>query len=169
MLEIAKEYGNDIRGKFPFEIFLAVPPAVLPDGMRFDQQLCNGCKLDGVLGVLYDGTIRPCHNFIDDDRYVLGSIYEPYDLRLILEKLSGLQGADPLDIKGICSSCLLLSRCMGSCRAQANNDFGGTDAPNWLCQSLYEKGLFPEELLLDGLLGSSSFSFPPSGSLTILQ
>lgn len=153
LLEIAEIWSEKIHNQYPFYVDLALPPALLPRGSRLDLRQCSGCELGGLLGVLYDGTIRPCHNFIfDKEASRLGSIYAEYSVSELLETLSKMKGASFLEVEGICRSCALLSRCKGFCRAQANVDFGNTSAPNLLCDQLFKSGRFPEELITPPIL-----------------
>jgi len=153
LLQLASEWGEQTVGKYSFHVDLALPPALLPAKFRYEARQCSGCSLGGILGVLYDGAIRPCHDFIfDGTQSLLGSIYENYNVEDLLDRLNKLPGASFLDIGGICSKCALVVHCKGFCRAQAKSDYGSTDKPSRLCSELYDQGRFPAELIAPDIL-----------------
>jgi|GEM_PF-4821668 len=153
LLTITRIWANDISQKSKFPVDLSLPPSLLPDPQRFEARQCNGCDLGGILGVMYDGSIRPCHNFLFDGKNsLLGSIYEAYSIPDILHRLRLLPGTSVSKLEGICSRCSLVFRCRGFCRAQANIDLGSTSSATKICQDMYDLGLFPNELLVPALL-----------------
>lgn len=167
LFDATQRWSEFLAQDFPFDVLLAVPPALIPANVPIRKSMCMGCELSALIGVLHDGTIRPCHNFMYSTAHIFGSIYAQYDLNEIRARISSLPGTDPFVLKGICSDCLFLSTCKGFCRAQAQNNFGRTDEPNWLCQVLADSGLFPSELRIskistlfpDGVAGTSRSPF----------
>jgi radical SAM protein with 4Fe4S-binding SPASM domain len=156
LIQISAVWTESVRGRYDFIVDLALPPAVVPEPGRYDARQCHGCDISHIIGVIYDGKIRPCHNFIfDDEKSILGSIYEDYSIPEMLQSLKKLPGAEIHQLSGICSRCSLVFRCKGFCRAEANVDFGNTAAPNKLCQELYDSGRFPNHLLLPDIFERS--------------
>jgi radical SAM protein with 4Fe4S-binding SPASM domain len=152
-IEIAERFVKVDNNKYPFDVHFALPPALLPEPLRFEPRQCHCCRVNHVLGILCDGSIRPCHGFLDHDAFQLGSIWDPYNLETILLRLSDLPGADPRQLRGVCARCALAPFCGGYCRAQACYDFADPLASNPLCQSTFDAGLFPPDLLIENLLG----------------
>lgn len=157
-IEVAERFADASRGKYPFEVHFALPPALLPESIRFEPRQCHCCRVNHVLGVLCDGSIRPCHGFLDHDTFQLGHLSAPYDLEEVFRLLDALPGVDPRRLKGVCARCALAPFCGGYCRAQACYDFDDPLASNPLCQNIFEAGNFPSDLLLENLVGGLRYT-----------
>jgi radical SAM protein with 4Fe4S-binding SPASM domain len=155
---LAETYALEIQDRFPFSVRLALPPALYHPNSHLSEAMCTGCDVGAIIGVLHDGTIRPCHNFMYSDAHNFGSIYEDYDLEAIAHSIRHLPGRNQFDIGGICGDCLMLAKCRGFCRAQAQNEYGTTAAPNRLCQDLHEMGQFPEAMRLSNAFGGDRYA-----------
>jgi radical SAM protein with 4Fe4S-binding SPASM domain len=156
ILDTVNRCRKHLEADYPFALSLAVPPALLPLPLSVNGANCEGCDLRGLIAVLHDGTIRPCHSFMYSAQHILGTIYQPYSIPDILRQIEAMPGSEAHEIGGVCAECLLLSSCRGFCRAVACMSLGATDQPNWLCQQLADQGLFPQQLLLSDIFGGSS-------------
>lgn len=150
---LVSRWGGILDAKHPFQLFLALPPALLSSQAALKPERCHGCDLSILIAVLHDGSIRPCHNFMYSQPHSFGSIYETYDLDTIFDRIKNLPGTSRADLKGICNDCIVANVCRGFCRAQANNSNGSTDAPFQLCQDFADQGLFPAEMRISSVFG----------------
>ncbi|MBN1989522.1 MAG: radical SAM protein [Bacteroidales bacterium] len=97
-----------------------------------------------VLSFDVDGSIYPCDDFISDDRFCLGNIYEIFDIKKHLVShpvVKALQNQSLDNIKE-CKECLWKRICSYNCASEsffANNSF---EQPSIMC--LYVKRMVPE-------------------------
>jgi SynChlorMet cassette radical SAM/SPASM protein ScmF len=108
------------------------------------------CGIKNILGVLANGKYALCGIgeqipeliFGEAGKDSLATIWNEHPVLLkIREDI-------PLRLKGICSRCLLKSRCFGSCVAQNYYRNKDLTAPFWFCEMAEEAGLFPKSRLM---------------------
>lgn len=125
-------------------IGLLVPPAIIPQPLS-ELEYGGGyvCSFPSLLGINANGEIAPCDGLLDRKELILGNIKEK-SLNEIWNHplMKKLRKVKPENIKGVCQKCKYLSFCMGGCRARAYLKYGNFEAPNPLCQSFYDAGLF---------------------------
>ena len=102
------------------------------------------------LAVLPDGSVSFCAYCTYDDRMIAGnmrekSLKELWENGLIFDQCRNIESR----LEGVCGRCIFKKYCQGCCRAWAYDMYDSLYAPYPLCQILYEKGLFPEEYLLE--------------------
>lgn len=146
---LSKVYINEKPRKL--KIGFLVPPAVIPEPIRQLEYGCGYvCSFPSLLGINANGDVAPCDGLLNFKRFILGNIR-----KTSLEKIwnhplmKELRKIKPSDLKGVCKKCKHLQFCMGGCRARAYLAYGNFKAPHSLCQSFYEKKLFPIENLTE--------------------
>ena len=140
------------KGKFKLAENSIIPPALVPadlreEGLHKQFEVC--CAFPNIIGIEANGDVAPCDGFFTFTEYIAGNIRESSVLNIwersnVFSKLSEL---NRLDIKGVCSKCIFLSTCAGSCRASAYAYYKDIHAPFPTCQKLYEEGLFPPDCI----------------------
>lgn len=107
------------------------------------------CGIKGILGVLPTGKYALCGIgeqipelvFGEAGKVSLATIWNEHPALLrIREDI-------PTKLKGICSRCLMKSKCLGSCVAQNYYRSNDLTAPFWFCEMADEAGLFPPSRL----------------------
>ena len=98
-----------------------------------------------------DGQIVTCSDFaeIHYNEYDYGNILE-MDFTDIIQRAKDAQESIMnrfMKLKGICSICTALGNCGGACRADAYAEYNDILAPYPLCQRLFDKGVFPREMI----------------------
>lgn len=111
---------------------------------------CGRCGIFSILGVLSDGTYALCGIgtsvpelcFGHASRDMVNDIWEKADV------LNEIREHLPMDLKGICSRCLMKNICIGQC--VANNYYAKKDllAGHKFCEDAFKSGYFPETRLV---------------------
>jgi SynChlorMet cassette radical SAM/SPASM protein ScmF len=104
------------------------------------------CGILGIMGVLATGVYALCGigehvpelTFGHADEVALGQVWREASV------LNDLRAGLPARLQGICTQCVMRTRCLGSCVAQ--NYYRSRDlfAPFWFCDLADQAGLFPE-------------------------
>lgn len=141
------DYGWDPAADRETKLMTTLPPAFQPAGAK--ATTCGWSR--SFLSVLANGSVALCHGLYDVEEAVAGNIressladiWESSDLFSLTRAWSGA------DLSGVCGNCRLRDECRGLCRANAIGHYDDLKAPYPLCQTLYEAGLFPDEMLVD--------------------
>jgi len=122
-----------------------LPIALLPPDLKA-RAICNWGY--GLIGMAPNGAIGLCHRVLDIDDLIGGYAGER-TVREIWESplFHRLRAFDGRGLQGVCSRCLAARICRGRCRVNAYHHYGDLDAPDPICQSFYEAGLFPSYAL----------------------
>jgi radical SAM protein with 4Fe4S-binding SPASM domain len=126
-------------------IGLLIPPAMIPQPLKEVEYGCGYvCSFPSLLGINANGDVAPCDGLLNFKQFILGNIRKK-SLKNIWNHslMKKLRGIKKNDLRGVCKKCKHLSFCMGGCRARAFIEYGNFQAPNPLCQSFYDKNLFP--------------------------
>jgi SynChlorMet cassette radical SAM/SPASM protein ScmF len=126
------------------------PPAFRPLGRLFGKEPYGGvCGIRGILGVLAEGFYALCGIGETVPEMIFGhsAVNSLKDVWLNNEVLNELRNGLPDRLEGICSQCLMSSRCLGNCIAQNYYTHHNLWAPYWYCSQALETGLFPETRL----------------------
>jgi SynChlorMet cassette radical SAM/SPASM protein ScmF len=107
---------------------------------------CSICGINGILGVLANGSYALCGIGETVPELVFGhaskdALSDVWSGNPVLREIrEGL----PRRLGGICGKCLMKGICLGSCIAQ--NYYRDRDlwAPNWYCEEAARLGLFPD-------------------------
>lgn len=129
-------------------IFYSQPPAFRPLGKMFGKNGagCRICRVQEILGVLWDGSYSLCGIGKTVPDLVFGhaekdSLEKVWKSNPILSKLrDGL----PQKLEGICASCVMRGVCLGNCIAENYHRSRRLWAPFWYCASAYKAELFPQ-------------------------
>ena len=103
------------------------------------------CNILNILGILSNGDFSICGIGQTVEELRMGNICRD-SISEVWEKtltLKNLRKSLPWKLKGICGKCLFRFQCLGACRANAFTLTNDLYAPYFLCEKLYESGLFP--------------------------
>jgi len=108
------------------------------------------CGIKNILGVLATGKYALCGIGEQIPELIFGqagkdSLSKIWNEHPVLLKI---REDIPLGLKGICSRCLLKSKCFGSCVAQNYYRSKDLTASFWFCEMADEAGLFPQSRLI---------------------
>ena len=109
------------------------------------------CRILNILGVLANGDFSICGIGQTMSELRMGNLYqdsirEVWQDNPVLEELREFL---PEKLKGICQNCIFQFQCLGSCRANAYGLTKDLYAPYFLCQQLFDSGLFPSSRYVD--------------------
>jgi SynChlorMet cassette radical SAM/SPASM protein ScmF len=109
------------------------------------KQGLNACHVLNIMGILANGDYSICGVGQTMAELRMGNLYrdsirEVWQAAPVLEQLRQTVGGE---LGGICGKCIFKFQCRGGCRAGAYSVSRDFKAPYFLCQRLYEKGLFP--------------------------
>jgi len=132
-----------------FDLSLIIPKGLIPQ--RFQNTRHGGgylCSFPHMLGIDSNGNVAPCDGLLDNSEFILGNIRID-SLKKIVNHPSyiKLKNIGETEFEGVCKICKFLPDCQGGCRVEAYNRYRRFTAPDPICQSFYEKGLFPKENL----------------------
>lgn len=107
------------------------------------------CGIKNILGVLATGKYALCGIGEQIPELVFGVAGKDSLAKIWNEHSAILKIREdiPSKLTGICSRCLLKSRCLGSCVAQNYYRSNELTAPFWFCEMAEEAGLFPQSRL----------------------
>lgn len=103
------------------------------------------CHILNILGILANGDFSICGIGQTVEELRMGNICRD-SISKVWENtltLKNLRKSLPWKLKGICGQCLFRFQCLGACRANAYTLNKYLYAPYFLCEKLYESGLFP--------------------------
>jgi radical SAM protein with 4Fe4S-binding SPASM domain len=133
--------------KYGIKIFLHLPPSL----RSFSSLKCfgfNNCSFLNMLSILPDKSLALCgYGGINKDT-IWGYYTKDLDLKYFWENNEGLEILRSADnIKGVCEECIHHKTCRGDCKAIAINHYSYWNAPNPICQELFDNGDFPKSRL----------------------
>ena len=111
----------------------------------------NECRILNILGVLANGDFSICGIGQTMNELRMGNLHQD-SIREVWKNnpvLKELREFLPKKLKGICRKCIFQFQCLGSCRANAYGLTKDLYAPYFLCQQLFDSGLFPASRYLD--------------------
>lgn len=110
---------------------------------------CSECRILNILGILANGDFSICGIGQAIDALRMGNISKD-SIKDVWQKhpvLLGLRNSLPMRLNGVCGNCIFRFRCLGACRANAYAVTQDFYSPYFLCQELYDAGLFPASRL----------------------
>lgn len=147
LIEIGRWVETELADSTNLTLDYDYPAAFHPLGRMFGQNGgCGVCGIKGIIGVLANGSYALCGIGESVPELVFGhagedKLKEVWNNNPILREIrEGL----PTRLEGICSDCIMKSRCLGSCIAQNYYRKKSIWAPFWFCEDAYNRGLFPE-------------------------
>jgi SynChlorMet cassette radical SAM/SPASM protein ScmF len=142
---------NELSAGTKLRLHYSHPVAFRPLGRMYGREGsgCGVCGINGILGVLANGSYALCGIGEHVPELVFGHVSKDpladvwKDNPVLREIREGL----PRRLGGICGECLMRGVCLGSCIAQ--NYYRSRDlwAPHWYCEEARGLGLFPEARL----------------------
>lgn len=143
LLKLHKETLNLSPNNDPI-IYFDLPNAFLSieEMMRINSPQCN---IFNILGILANGDYSICGIGEAYSELRMGNIFNDSiaDIWQNDKVLNDLRESLPHSLKGICGQCIFKAHCLGACRANAYSLTEDLYAPYFICQDLFEKGLFP--------------------------
>ena len=146
------EFGNtlyiEFQPKTKIPLYFDYPIAFRPLSLLSTNM--KVCSIHNILGVLPTGEYALCGigeqipelTFGVAGRDSLEKIWNEHPV--LLKIRSGI----PNHLQGICSKCLLKSKCLGACIAQNYYRKHDLTSPFWFCEMAEQQGLFPPSRLL---------------------
>jgi len=148
LVDLGQWVENTLSVSTRLRLYYDQPFAFRALGKMFgdDGHGCDVCGIQGILGVLANGSYALCGigEMVPD--LVFGNsatdrLEEVWNTTpILLELREGL----PERFEGICRDCLMKGICLGSCIAQNYYSSKNIWAPYWYCEQAYRLGLFPE-------------------------
>jgi radical SAM protein with 4Fe4S-binding SPASM domain len=150
IVEYIVNYKPNVR------VYMNVPPALIPpqhfEKVRDIWRFTTGCFIGfSQLHILPNGDVYPCFNFSEyASTFLLGNIKKDSiksiwrDSKILKQFRNALKVRE---LTGVCSECRFKENCRGFCPADKFRLYGKLNAPNPLCQDLYQRGLFYEEYI----------------------
>ncbi len=133
-LEVFRDYyAKWMQQGIPvFSMFIRDASAAITKQQR---QWCQRCGLgQGAVGVDYDGTLYPCHRFIDSHKIKLGDIYNGFNTTRADWVAHWQKTAPYCEVPSKCLSCNYKNACTGGCLAVNYDVFGNThSSPEAFC------------------------------------
>jgi len=151
LVEMGKWVENTLSTATDLRLIYHHPPAFRPLGKLLGDNGdgCYRCGINGILGVLSDGSYALCGIGEAIPELVFGHAGKNRleDVWHNEPVLNDLREGLPQRLEGVCGECLMKHICFGSCVAQ--NYYSNKDlwAPFWYCREARKIGLFPETRL----------------------
>lgn len=143
---------SDYEKEHPnLHIAFPIPMAFISINKMISTRL-GKCDICNRVAIMPNGDVSICGIALTVKELVLGNIVD-HSLKNLWENttfLSYIKKNIPSELKGICKICIHKNMCLGHCRAYAAMETNDILAPHALCQSLYEKGLFPRSRIYGG-------------------
>lgn len=147
------------------KIHVDLPLALIPPDLQTSPICPWGFAL---MGMSPDGQIGLCDR-VENAPGLRGGHVRTHSLMEIWDSdfFQTLRGISGKNLKGICSNCVAANVCRGRCRVNAYRlSKGDLYAPDPICQSFYQAGLFPRYAMRDPAK-DSSYEFSTGDTRTI--
>lgn len=145
LIALGRRVEMELAPASPVKLYYDYPMAFRPLSRMFHGVGNGACGIRGILGVLANSAYALCGIGMNVPELVFGRIgADPLEKvwnehPVLLSLYEGL----PDKLEGICSRCLMKSRCLGSCIAQNYFRSGSLWAAFWFCEEAEQAGLFP--------------------------
>ncbi len=171
LLDLGRWVERELSPRVNIPIIFHYPPAfrMLSQLFADNGKGAGTCGIQGIIGVLPDGSYALCGigGYIPElvfghaARDPLANVW--HDHPVLCDIRAGL----PDKLTGICSECLVRSRCLGFCLAQ--NYYRSRDlwAPYWFCQEADAAGLFPASRKRSNMVKSNQKPGEPQEKLAL--
>lgn len=128
-------------------VIFYLPPALIPPNFITLSYVCNWGNF---LGVAADGSFGVCPAALNIKELMSGNVRDVIAGKQKFDDIDFLQFSqkfNPNMLKGVCSKCIARHKCRGGCRVDAYKTFGSLLAPDPICESFFNHGLFPKYAL----------------------
>jgi len=131
------------------DLNLMLSPALVPEILRGKAKYGQGyiCTFPYSLAVSANGVCSLCDGLLDEMNYQLCNYKEGIENMFKHNAVREVINIDTSQLTGVCSKCKLNCFCAGGCRADAYLSTGSFLSSDIMCQSYYDNGLFPVDLL----------------------
>lgn len=150
LLRLEKRVEDEWRERYPdIYIDLYLPPAL--KGMKeLSRAALCACHILNICGILSNGDVSICGIGRVNKRLIVGNIRETGIATLWKEGaiFQEIRSQIPFQFKGVCGDCIFKYHCLGFCRADVLSQEQALIDPYWVCEEIYQKGLFPPTRLL---------------------
>ncbi len=146
LIALGRRVDMELAPATSLRLFFDYPLAFRPLSRMASGDGCGICGIFGILGVIPSGHYALCGIGEQVPELVFGQVGVD-SLETVWrenEVLNAIRAGLPGDLQGVCESCLMKARCLGSCVAQNYYRSGDLFAPYWFCDLAEEAGLFPE-------------------------
>jgi SynChlorMet cassette radical SAM/SPASM protein ScmF len=144
LLEIGKWIDQDLSKRTSIGLHYSWPMAFysIERLLNFEGYSCN---LTTILGILPTGHLALCGIGMQIPELLYGKLGEDQVAEIWKHHsmLAQIRQDIPERLEGICSECIFLHRCKGTCVAENYSYYGKLTSPFWFCQVVADKGLFP--------------------------
>jgi len=160
LIDLGKWVEDSLSCSSLLRVRYGQPMAFRPLGKMFgpNGDGCTVCRILNILGVLASGSYALCGIGETVPELIFGhaSTDRLEDVWNNTPLLLELREGFPHRFEGVCSECLMLGQCLGSCVAQNYYRSKNIWAPNQYCQQAYNRGLFPESRIPPNTLARNS-------------
>lgn len=150
MINIHKRIENYTKENESMEIDTSAPMCTGLYSLNnfYYPKSSKGCNFGSVCCLTPGGNISLCgwSKSKKDSELLLGNIENEKLKDIWKRKELVVKKTEPLE--GVCNNCLFLKLCKGGCRAIAYEVYGKLNAPDPICQVMYEEGEFPKSKLI---------------------
>ncbi len=147
ILRLGDGVVRELASQTDMRLLFDYPAAFHPLSRLFGDQACHpgNCNILGMLGVLATGDYALCGIGENVPELVFGHASRHRLAEVWREStvLNELRRGLPHRLQGICGSCLMAERCLGSCIAQNYYSTRNLWAPYWFCEKADSLGIFP--------------------------
>ena len=151
LIELGRWVEMELAPTTKLRLFFDYPLAFRALSRIASRNGCGICGIFGILGVIASGHYALCGIGQQVPELVFGRVgVDP--LEQVWQGsavLNDLREGLPARLEGVCSRCLMVHRCKGSCVAQNYYRSGRLWAPFWFCEKAESLGLFPTSRLAD--------------------
>ena len=150
LVQLSRHVHNDLARSTPLRLYFDVPLAFRSLSYVASPDGCGVCGILTILGVIPSGQYALCGIGEHVPDLVFGEVGVDRLDRLWRDgtTLNSIRDGLPDELEGVCASCLMKRRCLGSCIAQNYYRNGSLWAPFWFCDQAMASGLFPESRLI---------------------
>jgi SynChlorMet cassette radical SAM/SPASM protein ScmF len=149
LVTINEYLENSLSKSTKLNVFASHPVAFRPLSRMFGSlgNGCHRCNILRILGVLADGSYALCGIGATIPELIFGNaardkLEDIWKKSIVLKEIR--EGVYEHYLKGICSSCVVKTICIGHCIANNYHNSKDLWAPYWYCEEAYKAGLFPE-------------------------
>lgn len=152
LVALGREVEQVLAPKTTLRLEYTHPVAFVPQQKMFGASGYgySECGVLGILGVLHDGALALCGVGKSVPALVYGHA-ERDALADVWKNASGLRELReglPHRLEGVCSRCVMRTRCLGTCIANNVQRTGSLFSPHWFCEAAEQAGLFPASRLV---------------------
>jgi SynChlorMet cassette radical SAM/SPASM protein ScmF len=146
VVQLSRHVCSGLARSTPLRLYFDVPLAFRSLSYVASPGGCGVCGILTILGVIPSGQYALCGIGEQVPDLVFGEVGVDRLDRLWRNDiiLNSIRDGLPDKLEGVCASCLMKRRCLGSCIAQNYYRSGSLWTPFWFCEQAMAEELFPE-------------------------